>query len=340
MSSRKQFVSISGSKSELKAILHGVPQGSVLGPLLFLLYINDLHEAIPFSAVNLFADDTMLFNQNTSLKSLTKKTNIDLKCLSNWLNANLISLNSTKTELLLFRSKRKSTYYDAKFKIHGKRLYPSKVVKYLGVFIDEDLNWNSHIDFVCSKLKRANGALSKIRHYVSKDVLLSLYYALFHSHMSYSAQVWAQHENVRTRRILTLQKNALRLINFSDFQAPSFPLFLEFRILSFFDFIKFLNIILVHQLLNRKLPTPLCSTFDLDSLTLNARLNRYPSRAKTGILQLPRISTVRFGDHSIRYQSILSWNLLQNFLSVDDMSSLSLNRLKHLVKFYFLSSYS
>ena len=83
----------------------------------------------------IFADDTMLFNQNLSLKSLTKKTNIDLKCLCNWLNANLIFLNSTKTEIILFRPKRNATNYDARFKLNRKRLYPSKVVKYLGVLI-------------------------------------------------------------------------------------------------------------------------------------------------------------------------------------------------------------
>ena len=321
-------------------MLHGVPQGSVLGPLLFLIYINDLHEAIPFSIVNLFADDTMLFNQNHSLKSLTNKTNIDLKCLCNWLNANLISLNSTKTEIILFRPKRNATNYDFKFKINGKRLYTSKVVKYLGVLIDENLNWRNHIESVSLKLKRANGALSKIRHYIPEDILLSIYYALFHSHMSYSSLVWAQHQNVHTRRVLTLQKNALRLISFSDFNAPSSPIFLNFRILSFFDSIQLLNIILIHQLLNHKLPLPLCTLFDLDSLSRNARLNRFPSRTKTGILQLPRVSSVRFGNHSIRYQSILSWNLVQNFLTIDDISTLSLNRLKSFVKFYFLSSYS
>ena len=152
---------------------------------------NDLHAAILYSIVNLFADDTMLFLSNNSLKSLAKKIDIDLKLLVNWLNANLISLNSTKTELLMFQPKRKLTNFDIKIKILGHRIFPSNAVKYLGLLIDNNLSWNHHINHICSKLKRANGALSKLRHFVPGTVLLSLYYALFHSHMSYCCQVWS-----------------------------------------------------------------------------------------------------------------------------------------------------
>ena len=157
--------------------------------------------------------------------------------------------------------------------------------------------------------------------------------------MSYSSQVWAQHANFRSRRILTLQKTSLRLLTFSDYNSPSSTLFLSLKILSFFDFIKYQNILLVYNLLNRKMPSPLCDTFNLSSLTVNARLNHFPTRVKSGILQLPRVSTVHFGNYSIRYQSVLSWNLVQNFLDVDDLSTLSLDRLKYLVRFYFLSLY-
>ena len=118
LSERTQFVSISGVCSNSKTISHGVPQGSVLGPLLFLIYINDLNAAIPYSTVNLFADDTMFYTSDLSLKCLTKKMNIDTKCLCNWLNSNKISLNPTKTELLLFHPKRKPVTYDVRIKIH------------------------------------------------------------------------------------------------------------------------------------------------------------------------------------------------------------------------------
>ena len=107
LSSRKQFVSINGYKSNLADIKCGVPPGSILAPLLFLIYINNLHVAIKYSELHHFEDDTNLLNFNSCVKSINKQINYDLKNLSNWLKANKISLNVGKTELVLFTSSMK-----------------------------------------------------------------------------------------------------------------------------------------------------------------------------------------------------------------------------------------
>ena len=296
LSNRSQRVSVSGIKSTVKYLLFGVPQGSVLGPLLFLIYINDLYNAIPYSLTNLFADDTMLLDQSKSLKALSKIINSDLKCLVNWLTANKICLNSKKTELLLFHPNQKPINFDFRVRINGCRLYPSDSAKYLGVIIDSNLKWESHINSVCQKLARANGALSKIRYYISRDTLLSLYYALFHSHLSYAASVWALNET-STTRILYLQKKAVRLMSFSDYNAHSGPLFVQLRILNFHDFTKYLNIVFIYNLLNKNFPAPLYDTFDIDDMTRVVN----PRRAKSGLLRLPKVTTVRFGNYSLIY---------------------------------------
>ena len=149
---------------------YGVPQGSVLGPLLFLIYINDLDQAIKFSKTRHFADDTNLLISNSSLKQLKKHINRDLKTLTTWLKANKISLNASKTEFLLFRHPNKPINYDLKIILDGHRLYPSKYVKYLGILIDPHLTWSYHIKSLTPKLTRAAGMLSKIRHYVPADI--------------------------------------------------------------------------------------------------------------------------------------------------------------------------
>ena len=192
---RKQFVSINGFNSSLKSINFGVPQGSVLGPLLFLICINDLNISVKNSVMHHFADDTNLLLIDKSIKVLCKKVNYDLKGITNWLNANRISLNINKTEFIIFRKPRKLIDFEIKIKLNGKRIYPSTKIKYLGVLLDEHLSWKPHIDELTKKLNRSNSMLSKIRYYVDENTIRSLYFSIFSSHISYCCQVWGQSGN-------------------------------------------------------------------------------------------------------------------------------------------------
>ena len=148
---RKQYVSIYGFNSTDLPISYGVPQGSVLGTL-FLIYINDLHTAIRFCKVHHFVGDTNLRHISKSIKKLNKFVNFDLKNLSSWLNANRISLNVSKTELIKFKPRMEKVDFDLNLKLNGKRLYPTKFVKYLDIKIDNSLTWNEPINEIVIKL--------------------------------------------------------------------------------------------------------------------------------------------------------------------------------------------
>ena len=148
LSDRSQYTTVNGFNSEQKIMKYGVPQGSVLGPLLFLIYINDLHQAIKYSAVHHFADDTNLLTTGLCIKKIQVQVNHDLKCLSNWLKANKIALNASKTEVIIFRQRNKNIQYrknpedqlepwKLNIKIDGKKIEPSTYVKYLGIYIDD-----------------------------------------------------------------------------------------------------------------------------------------------------------------------------------------------------------
>ena len=144
-------VCINGFKSETKSINHGVPQGSALGPILFLLYINDFHEYINFSETFHFADDTNLLNISDDYKTLQNNVNREVIALHNWLLANKISLNKDKTELFIFKKPR-SKLPDLQIKMNGTRLFHSKKIKYLGIYIDETLMGNEQCEEVAKKL--------------------------------------------------------------------------------------------------------------------------------------------------------------------------------------------
>ena len=198
---RTQHVTISGSTSENANIIHGVPQGSVLGPLLFLICINDLHKAITHFTVHHFADDTNLVYINKLAKEINKYINHDLRLLSDWLTANKISLNVDKTELVLFRSKTNKINKHLNFRLSGKKIIPTTCLKYLGIYLDEHLDWQKHTQNVIFKLIRANRILSKLRHYVPQKTLITVYHSLFSSHLIYACQVWGQDNSQSINRI-------------------------------------------------------------------------------------------------------------------------------------------
>ena len=204
LTGRKQKVVINGFESESKILAHGVPQGSVLGPILFLIYINDLHNCIKYCRTYHFADDTNLLNISKDYKTLQRQVNFDLFSLHKWLTANKISLNEGKTELVFFRKNGPTPL--VKIKLHGKTITPSKVVKYLGVYIDEFLSGEYHCQELVKKLNRANGMLAKARHYVPHTDLKNIYHAIFASHLLYASQVWTPKLLSVTDKITTLQK--------------------------------------------------------------------------------------------------------------------------------------
>ena len=214
-SNRKQFVTINGVNPDLQYMEFGVPQGSVLGPLLFLIYINDLHSTIKYSTTRHFADDASLIIKNNSLKQIKKFLNFDLRNLASWLKANKISLNASKTETFIFRHPNKPINYDLKIKLDGKRVYPSKYVKYLGILIDPPLNWNYHTKMLAPKLSRAVGMLAKIRHFVSTENLGNIYSGILSFLLNYGAQIRDQYHNCHIKGITKLQDKAIRIINFS-----------------------------------------------------------------------------------------------------------------------------
>ena len=335
LSNRSQFVTINGVNSNIMQMRHGVPQGSVLGPLLFLIYINDLHHCIKYSITRHFADDTNLLIVNSSLKQLRKQLNYDLKCLSMWLKANKISLNVSKTETLVFRHPNKPINFDLKIKLDGKRIHPSKYVKYLGLLIDPHLNWSHHTKALASKLTRATGMLAKVRHFVHKTTLHNIYHGIFSSLLSFGSQIWGQKNNSHIKRIVKLQDKAIRIINFADYRAPTSALYKQSQILKFNDNVSLKNFLYVHNSINRRIPSPLQGKFKY----IEERHDHITRIHRLHCVQLPISRSTDYGIHSIASQSARIWNHLQITFFKNPSINLTRNVCKQRIKSYFMSKY-
>ena len=328
---------------------HGVPQGSVLGPILFLIYINDLNRCIKYSTTYHFADDTNLLNISKDYLSLQRKVNYDLFSLHKWLTANKISLNDGKTELIYFR--KGGLAPNLRIKLHGKVLVPTKIVKYLGVYLDEFLSGEAHCQELVKKLNRGNGMLAKARHYVPQQHLINIYHAIFASHLMYGAQVWSPKLVAVKKTVSRLQKSALRIITFSEFKAHHEPLCKQLSIVKFIDNIEISNCLFVYDFLNNNLPDSYINIFtrvdDTDS-------NSTTRQASTGMIHIPRYTGTTFGLKSIYNKCIISWNKFTseinklkkakfaNKMRCPDIDLLKLSRgsLKDTLTKHVLSTYS
>ena len=198
-----------------------------------------------------FADNTNLLYINKSVQRINKHINLDLSLIVQWLRANKISLNADKTELVVFSPKRKQITKHLNFQISSQKIEISTKVKYLGIQIDQHLNWNEQIKNIIPKLSRAIGVLSKIHHYVRKFLLKTIYYSIFNYHLIYACQVWGQNETC-LKKLSSLQNKAIRIINFKQQDFPINELYYANGILKIKDYIHLINFLFVRDVLSNE----------------------------------------------------------------------------------------
>ena len=230
---RKQYIKCNGVKSDISNIKCGGPQGSVLGPLLFLLFINDLPLCSRLDS-RLFADDAVLYSLAKNLNELELTMNVELQKVSEWLKANMLTLNYSKTaHILISSSKQNSQLLDTfNINIDGNNINRVNKINYLGVFIDDKLNWQPHIEYLCKKSSKISGMIYKVRKYMGNKLLLSqLYYALAHSHIHYGITVWGTATKKHLNSLYATQNRLLRAIFFSGPRVKLFSLYTKCEVL-------------------------------------------------------------------------------------------------------------
>ena len=351
LSNRKQFVSLNGFESSIEDITCGVPQGSTLGPLLFLLYINDFRLCLTDASSGHFADDTFIIYNSKKLKTIETVINYELKQVIKWLRLNKLSLNAGKTELIFFHSSSKKIDFSNVFiNFNGIRLTPVDFVKYLGMFIDKHLNWNQHIHELSKKLSQANGILSKLRYNAPFEVCIQVYYALFYSNLIYGCNAWGLTSEENIQRIEILQRKCVRILTFAPFNSHvSDETFTDLKLLKVRDVIKFFQLKLIYDFQCTTLPTDLMQLFQLSS---EVRTNAFDSLNSIDkkLLYIPKFNTVTYGKQSLRYFCPKLWNetFKTGVISVSDvqkknipMSKIkTIHNFKNALKRHYLYLYS
>ena len=308
LSQREQFVTINGYKSVSLPVTCGVPQGSVLGPLLFLLYINDLPNTSNLLKFHLFADDTNIYFSSKNLDAIQQTLNNELQAVSDWMNCNRLALNIKKTNFILFHSKQHKPYQPFNIKINDINIEQVFSLKYLGIIFDSNLTWKSHINNLCLKLSKTVGILSKVRYFVNIDILVMLYYSLIYPFLIYGVQIWGLTYPTYLKPISIIQKKTVRIITFSEPQSHSEPLFKSLKILKFNDIINLQILTFVFQW-SRNL-TPL--NFN-DYFQLVSSIHTYSTRQSLSKnLYLKSVKTTQYGIRSLKFTGSSLWNSLSN----------------------------
>ena len=258
---RKQYVSYLGVQSTTQNIEYGVPQGSVLGPLLFILYSNDIPNSLTYCQAILFADDTTVYLTGDNLQTMHDKVNTDLYTLNDWFRANQLSVNPSKTKYILF-SKYGNVLTNGMFlHIDNEHIERVQSTKFLGIHIDEHLIWEHHINHCKKKVSQGVYAINMSKHILGQKHRKILYYSPVHPYLLYGIRLWGSALKRFIGKLEIAQKKAIRAMTGARYNDPSSPLFKRLSILKLKDLFEQQVKLFMYDFVNKVLPEPLLGIY-------------------------------------------------------------------------------
>jgi len=270
---RFQFTDVNGKQSSLVQSVLGVVQGSILGPLFCSIYLNDMAKSTKF-LLYLFADDSKCFKADRNLNNLIQTANLEFYKLCTWMRANKLKLHPDKTKFMIFcNSKKKINLEVCKIFLdnndnnlneyrNDEHISPvicinsldEPIVRFLGLFLDPNLNFKAHIKLLVKKLSQGLFTLRRIKNLLPEQAKRALYFSLINSHIYYALPAYGSADISSLKPIITKQKQAIRSITNSQYNAHTDPLFKKCGILKFSDLLDFIRIDFVHSLSHNLLP--------------------------------------------------------------------------------------
>ena len=305
LSNRTQRCNVNGNLSTASTVTCGVPQGSILGPLLFLMYINDLPNCLRVAAPRMFADDTSITLSAKTVADLKLAVTSELNNLTCWLRANKLSLNVAKTELMIIGSRQRlnTQCEEINISIDDRTIKRVDHIKSLGLTIDAQLSWSKHVDEISKKVSSAIGALKRVRPFIPTDVAVQIYNALILPHFDYCSPVWDGMSGCLSDKLQKLQNRAARVITQSPFDTSSNLLLAMLRWEKLSLRRKKQKALIMYKTLNELAPDY------LQCLFTERHVNDYNLRNLEGKLSLPKPNT-NYLKRSFCYSGACLWNNL------------------------------
>ena len=306
LENRTQYVQYNTGLSTKKTIKCGVPQGSVLGPLLFVIYVNDLSHSLNHCKCIQFADDTTLYLSDRNLAKLFSNVNEDLYYLTDWFRANKLSLNVGKTNYMLF-SRQNFNDLNMRVSIAGQDIEQVENFKFLGIILDSHLTWKHHITACTATLRKSMWAINKVQNFVPLEQLKSLYYALVYSRLTYGIVLWGSAYACHLEPLYRVQKKIIRIITGSGVNVHSEPLFKYLSFLKLGDIYRLETAKFTFLYMHQSLPLPLQNIF-----VMNNTIHSHETRQSHHLHMIKPRTNIALNSILCKGPSV--WNSLNNDL--------------------------
>jgi hypothetical protein len=334
LSNRAQFVDWNGCKSTKLPITVGVPQGSILGPLLFFIYINDLPAAAEKIKCVIFADDSNLLVKGETLQAIESILNSELENVNDFFKSNKLKLNAKKTKMVCFRKKKKIVDLDTpEIMLDGTKLKFEEEASFLGINLDCHLTWEGHCNKVANKISKNSSVINRVKKMLPPQSLKMLYNSLILTHIQYGLALWGGRNNQNRKRINIIQKRIIRTISKSHIKSHTEPKMKSLGILKIDDLYKQKCATLIHDALHENCPKTI-----MNFINLTAEKDEHALRNKEKdpmCLQVPNLKTKQ-GKGSFQVNGPVTWNNLPNNLKEIVKREL----FKKHVKIYLIDQYN